>query len=240
MALLNRFIQRFPTSLSLRKYIGYAIGEVLLIFTGITLSLWFSNWNETRKERDLELKLLKELRTGLVQDSLDTQGNIELRNQAKAASERILAFIEQKTPYHDSLNVYFPRSLQFASTMATTSAYETLKSHGLQVITNAELRARIIQLYDIGYETIHISEERQADLYHNHFVPFNSKYFHSTHPYQPMKILDYNGLMTDPQYKYNLNINIAYNDFVLAQSEALMTKIKELVAAIDTEIEKMQ
>lgn len=60
MAILNRFMKRSTQSIT--RYILYAIGEIVLIFAGITLSIWFSNWNDARKDRDAEVKLLKEFR----------------------------------------------------------------------------------------------------------------------------------------------------------------------------------
>ena len=36
------------------RYLRYAIGEIFLIFVGITLALWFNNWNDQRRLRELE------------------------------------------------------------------------------------------------------------------------------------------------------------------------------------------
>ncbi|MBK7871587.1 MAG: hypothetical protein IPJ74_13405 [Saprospiraceae bacterium] len=43
----------------------YAIGEVALIFIGITLALAFGNWNQNRQERQTETKLLREMHANL-------------------------------------------------------------------------------------------------------------------------------------------------------------------------------
>ena len=40
---------------SLRKYLVYAIGEILLVMVGILLALQVNNWNEGRKLKALEL-----------------------------------------------------------------------------------------------------------------------------------------------------------------------------------------
>jgi hypothetical protein len=39
---------------NLRKYLLYAIGEVLLVMIGILLALQVNNWNERRKDRITE------------------------------------------------------------------------------------------------------------------------------------------------------------------------------------------
>ena len=42
-------------------YFKYAIGEIALVMIGILLALQVSNWNELRKERQLEKRYLSEL-----------------------------------------------------------------------------------------------------------------------------------------------------------------------------------
>ena len=46
---------------NMRKYIWYALGEILLVMIGILLALQVNNWNEYRKERIQEEKSLHAL-----------------------------------------------------------------------------------------------------------------------------------------------------------------------------------
>ena len=45
------------------RYLLYAIGEVLLVMVGILLALQVDNWNEERKEREIETGILQDLQT---------------------------------------------------------------------------------------------------------------------------------------------------------------------------------
>ena len=47
----------------MRKYLVYAIGEILLVMIGILLALQVNNWNEQRKERNTEVAYLISLKT---------------------------------------------------------------------------------------------------------------------------------------------------------------------------------
>ncbi len=38
------------------KYLLYAFGEILLVVIGILIALQVNNWNEGRKQRQVELK----------------------------------------------------------------------------------------------------------------------------------------------------------------------------------------
>ena len=45
-----------------RKYMAYAIGEILLLVIGILIALQINNWNENRQNRNKEVILLSQLR----------------------------------------------------------------------------------------------------------------------------------------------------------------------------------
>lgn len=239
MAILNRLTKDITRG-SLKRYAAYAIGEVVLIFAGITLSIWFSNWNEQQKDLQTEINILREFRQGLVHDYEDVQFNIQLRENAKAACVRILSLMANPSQYHDSIDHYFSTSLQLATTTVKTSAYENLKSRGLYTITNDEARTKIIDLYDLSYESIHGSEARHEDLFFNFLVEFNAKRFNSTNPYAVMKPLDYPLLMKDKEYRYYLNVLIFYNDYILDESRAISEKITDLMSSIDKEIVNLE
>ena len=47
------------------QYSRYALGEIVLVVIGILIALAINNWNENRKERIQEQKVLTELLTSL-------------------------------------------------------------------------------------------------------------------------------------------------------------------------------
>ncbi len=48
------------------KYLLYAIGEIALVVIGILIALQINNWNEWRKDRISEDKILMEIKESLV------------------------------------------------------------------------------------------------------------------------------------------------------------------------------
>ena len=241
MAILNRLVRtiNLPAN-SLKRYAVYAVGEVVLIFAGITLSLWFSNWNEDRKDRTIQVNILKELRGGLIHDARDVRYNISVRENARAACIQMLSLMERNTPYHDSLDVYFARCFQLTGTMAKTSPYENLKSRGLYTITNDSLRSKIIDLHDVLFEHIHQSEKNHHDLFFGFLVHFNAKRFRSSNPWEKMKPVNYSKLIHDQEYKYYLDLLIFYNDYILQESTSILTDIEVLTQSIDMELQRLE
>ncbi|MFC4720958.1 DUF6090 family protein [Geojedonia litorea] len=69
----RRIRQRLLTENKFSKYLLYAIGEIVLVVIGILIALQINNWNEIRKSRIEETKILK----ALLEDFRETQTNLE-------------------------------------------------------------------------------------------------------------------------------------------------------------------
>ena len=88
------FLRRIRRSLieegHLRKYLVYAIGEILLVVLGILIALQVNNWNEARKESDLERQYLEELAENLSADINELKHKEYLANRSIYAIESVL------------------------------------------------------------------------------------------------------------------------------------------------------
>ena len=59
------------------KYLKYAIGEIILVVIGILIALQINNWNEARKDKITEQKVLKTLRSDFKSNIAQLQDNID-------------------------------------------------------------------------------------------------------------------------------------------------------------------
>ena len=96
-----RFFRRIRLKLieggNLRKYLIYAIGEILLVMIGILLALQVNNWNEVRKQRIDEIDLLKDLRTDLEIKSDQMQEEYEISKKLNDNTIRfIMSLVDQE------------------------------------------------------------------------------------------------------------------------------------------------
>ncbi len=57
------------------QYLKYAIGEIFLVVIGILIALQINTWNENRKRKVEEIKLLKEMKEALIKDQKDIFSN---------------------------------------------------------------------------------------------------------------------------------------------------------------------
>ena len=60
----------------LGNYFFYALGEIILVVVGILIALQINNWNEEKKERALEQKLLLAIKTDLEATMADLKTDI--------------------------------------------------------------------------------------------------------------------------------------------------------------------
>jgi len=152
-----------------------ALAEVALIFIGITLALYFDNWNEDRKERLLERQLLVEMRDDLTETRLDLARDIE----ALERRQRILFDLQAElnagvVPDGDWASRLY---LTFggARLFAKDSAYSALMSQGLGVLSDANLRKGLTDLYGLRVKRIEVFEGLRDVFQQDQFMPFFSE-----------------------------------------------------------------
>ena len=68
-------------SLETGKYLRYAVGEVILVVIGILIALQVNNWNEYRKEKVEEKKILLSLHNEISNNLESLQVVIEEKNK---------------------------------------------------------------------------------------------------------------------------------------------------------------
>jgi len=132
----------------------FAIAESVLIFLGILLALQVDNWNQDRKDRKLEKVLLKEMLTNLKSDLRDVEYNINYHSLFQNSHNIVLDYLEGSDPYHDSLETHFGHLNGGTTFMENLSAYESLKSIGIDLISNGTLRQMITNLYSVWYDYV--------------------------------------------------------------------------------------
>ncbi|NVK85005.1 MAG: hypothetical protein HWE21_11835 [Cytophagia bacterium] len=164
------------------KYLKYAIGEIVLVVIGILIALSINNWNEQRKAKDFQDKMLKEIYRALENDINTFESYEQL---IKTHNESISYLIDaQNTENKESLNM---DSLKFhldeiwgfgVSIGYNNGPYESLKSSGLDKIENDSLRSEIAKLYsyhmpnteDWINEIIRVDIVKKFDLFEELFT----------------------------------------------------------------------
>lgn len=180
------------------KWRRYAF-EFLTVFTGVTLAFLLNTWNEGRKDKHTERKILTEIRNGLKLDTADIHHNVSGHEYGIAACAYFRSLINNEPVPDSSANYHFYLSLRDFISIQNKSGYESLKSKGLELIGDDSLRLSIISIYDYYFQVIEKLEEQYAES------QFYTAYFHEiTGILAPYMVYDVQGRLIQFQQPIRL------------------------------------
>ncbi|HLP92822.1 MAG TPA: hypothetical protein VK168_02255 [Saprospiraceae bacterium] len=218
---------------TLRKYLG----EVVAIFIGISISFWFDEWREDRKDREMEQKILKNMMANLKQDSM-------ILEMTTINVERMIAGAEKLTQPNpnltDSISYYIDMSASYIGFLANQTTYEEMKQTGHSGLIQDDTLKNFI----LGYYTSlmpYVQEWCDVDKTHTmtQLIPEMSNYF-------PV-IIDTTNIvpaeekirhLQKPKLKHLLITNLTYKREARKALEFAKGNAKRLMARIDKALKK--
>lgn len=129
----------------LKKYLS----EVIVIFIGISISFWFDEWRDNRKDNESERKYLENMRSNLVQDTLMLHYSLE-NGQALKRSTHLLATFKSDAEIADSIDYHIDNCSSYYGFMPNQTTYEELKQNGhTRLINTDSLKKFILNHYTL-------------------------------------------------------------------------------------------
>ena len=171
----RRIRQKFIDERNLKKYLIYAIGEILLVMIGILLALQINNWNQTNSDKRIANDYLTNLLTELSSD-LNYFEQLKARNvvQKSYLDEILLALSSEKVTNLEELELMFKLSeaIDPSDFFPKTATYQDLVASGkMSLINPVNFRQKIITHYNLmEQKSLHIN--RELDYSWNHLIPF--------------------------------------------------------------------
>ena len=226
------------------RYLKYAIGEILLVVVGILIALQINNWNENRKERQVELKILKEMKLALYNDIRNLKINVRSYSSVKRSLEIIKEQLPLATPTNDSLQYAFRSSLFNNSVAPNIAAYETLKAKGIDLISNDSLRMQIIDVYEISYK-YYQDTAKDMFLSESFIQEYCATLFNNLSTYQhdgkmTMVPNNYGALQKDTLYHTIINTRLAQVRWALMALDYDIENVEKLDKSIMAEIKRLE
>ncbi len=225
--------QRLLSENRFSKYLLYAIGEILLVMIGILLALQVNNWNESKKAKKFEHKILSDIKTSLQGNYFTLNMAIDCNKNAISAGNIILKHLKENLPYHDSLAVHFSDAISYCTPSLSNAGYQSLKSYGLHIVTNDSIRERF-DIFENGW--IETLDGRQEDYFSNTATPILTQFFDKVAMRTKMKPNDYAQLRNSNQYLTVLNTSLALREDQNHWYEMWLNGYQELEKKIEAEI----
>jgi hypothetical protein len=132
------------------KYFKYAIGEIILVVTGILIALQINNWNENRKTFNNQEKYLVLLKKEAVNNHKALKKSQRFISELQKNQLKLLSLLDSK---HDTISESYISELFFQIFNNTTkfdyqnNVLSELKTSGeLKNITNDSIRNNLLDL----------------------------------------------------------------------------------------------
>ncbi|WP_224490655.1 DUF6090 family protein [Robertkochia flava] len=157
------FLRKFRWDLipgsRIRKYLLYALGEIILVVIGILIALQINTWNNERLLLIKEKQYLRQIRNDLEEDLRNLEKTLEFNVRKEAAIEDAYRILAYKDP--DSLVRAFSSKMSilpnFEIFISTRTAFDNmLNSNSIDLIRDTGLRQALSIYYselDLEYST---------------------------------------------------------------------------------------
>lgn len=223
------------------KYFLYAFGEVVLVVIGILIALLINSWYTDIQQRKIEKKYLTEIRNNLLSDLVDIDFNLNFNKARLKSNKVVLQFLNREIPYSDSLTFHLANIMYTTRTLANTSAYENVKSRGLEIISNDSLRQTITKLYSFHFHNA-IDFETQDDhaLQYGVVIPEAMKALNIIVPWQKAEPINREQLLSNYSFKNAVSSNIHLREYMLNTYRALKRNVEKCIRQIDRELETFE
>ena len=234
---LRSIRRKMLSNSKLSIYLGYAIGEVFLVVLGILIAFQIDNWNEERLLMKLEHVMLVDIRENLIASNKNLASSISYNKTTLSNYEKILRHIREDLPYSNSLDTAFSYISYWSAPNFTYTAYETLKSKGMDIIHNDSLKLFITEIYEQRLPFLIDELRGEWELHNSIVLPFiarNIQYISS----DVARPNNFNDLKSSDEFHNLMGLKITTREYIIEYTQILHDKIDSLILMIDQELGK--
>jgi len=231
LKLFRRIRQKLIDEGNLKRYLIYAIGEIVLVVLGILIALQINNWNIERQRINEEKSML----TKLVY-SIQSNMNYLERSQRKDREvinsiNKLIYVLENGLPYNDSIGYHFHNSIYGDAATFSTSALETIRAKGIDIIKSDSIREMVLDLFDMTYKKIEDQYQTDQTSFLNNEASIYMKNFRFKGDQAIPK--DYESLLKNSEILSLLEWRLEIRQFSLSGKEVGIEKSKKLIKSIN-------
>ncbi len=222
----------------LRRYLFYAVGEILLVMVGILLALQVNNWNQRKRNSIKEQIILNELKENLQSNIRQFHSNITWEENRIEGIIRVLDFLRSKGTWNDTIAEDIRWLRLREEFLISTSAYQSLNSNGFDLISSDSIRKEIIRLFDVTYA---ISTDRVTEFSMEMFS-VRDQYYNSFFKWDPeTKRIELNSnesLFDTKEIENMFSHLLFYKEYVIQFNEEAISETAMLIQLLEAELEE--
>ena len=218
------------------KYLLYAIGEIILVVIGILIALQINNWNEKRKVDGEILKILTEIRSNLITDSLSIQEIYQLKVEDVNIQYSLINKLENGNIPYDSIDFHLGRVMLARRIVLVDNGYQLMKELGLELLNNQELRNKLTSYYTNYVKKIYDDTGDDDYEFRTVFLSYTRNYFLDYNWGNQGVPADYEHLKSDRFFLTTLKINLKNEESTLGALLNGSREIQGLIPMLDRTI----
>ncbi len=208
----------------IKKYLIYAIGEILLVVIGILIAVSINNWKQSVDQKEVEQNLYGDLIQELQNDLGEVHSNLDYNShyllRYNRASEIILN--DPQRQLIDTLAIIATELTNFSDFNNEESAYNKLATSGqLEVITKKEILTRLQNL-GILYNYINRLEKNQEQFMFT-ILPKITKY---------LRMKPFQAMMPEQLYDYKFHNDIEVMIKIVVEKDGLYKQAKNALSGL--------
>ncbi len=151
MKLFRTIRQNLITEGKLKRYLLYAIGEILLVMIGISLAFQVNNWNDNRIKKNAEINYYKNIRNQIEDDKELIESQRDFNNHFMPQFKYAIEIIETNNRSNlDSLGHILRNLTQYSDFDRHGNIYETMVNSGeIKILRNLDIVNSIRELEEM-------------------------------------------------------------------------------------------
>ncbi len=213
------------------KYFKYAIGEIILVVIGILIALQINNWNEQRKTRNIEAKLISELLEDVKNDSNFYQSRLKFFDSQIKSYQTLKELCNEQLKVNDSI-IFTDESIPFSQ--AANESMVINNKDDYNKITNTGVK-KALRDYTLSYSYAEIGIQQHFNLIQEEFIHL-SKTYNLAMPYNVNNVnIDvFSKICDNPKIAGTLHLCQEYSENAKDQTERFIKSNQNLIKACES------
>ncbi|SDQ73960.1 DUF6090 family protein [Flagellimonas zhangzhouensis] len=236
MKLFRKTRKKLVDTHRVKKYLLYAIGEIILVVIGILLALQINNWNENNKQQREVENALVEIKNDLLLDQKVLHDALNRKNEEYHKQQTVIDILDHKKAMVEDFDKLLGYLMLKHNVEFTKNGFDLLKDMGIGKIKDDGFRSKLTSYYDLSLPRIQAEIDDDTNEFQSIWLPYVREHFSDWlfEAYGTPKDMD--SFLNDEFILISLKVNLGNADGTIEAMEKALLESQELVAIIDEKL----